>query len=90
MKDRQATKHLVAGSYLSREGCDFIYISDIGSPIVCHKVSSEGHSSESGIKEILLQGLLVCFLLIRLCPRLFGGGSFCDMINYTLEPLAML
>ncbi len=53
MKDRQARKHLAVDLYLSKEGCDFMYISDIGFPTAYHKVSSGGHSSESGIKTIL-------------------------------------
>ncbi len=90
MKDKRARKCLAAGLYSSRKSCNFKYISDTGSPITYHKISSGGHSNESDIKAILPRALLVRFLLTGLSPGMPSGGRFRDMINYALEPLAML
>ncbi len=67
-----------------------MYISNTGSSTACHKVSSGGHSSELDIKAILPQASLVHFLLTELSLGQSGGDRFCDMINYSSEPLAIL
>ena len=53
IKNRWVRKRLTASLYLSREGWDFIYISDNGSPTICQRVSNGGNSTESDIKVIL-------------------------------------
>ena len=90
IKNKQAKKHLTADSYSSRENWDFIKISNIRFPTTYHKVSSKNHSNELGIIALLLQMPLVRFLLTELSLRAPSNGYFYDMINYVLEPLAIL